>query len=73
METNRGLSVTTQSFEVIESINHFHQHVLGSGKEPHLILDAVKNNPGNFLLQVYAAAFFFMAKLILPQRWQMSI
>ncbi|STY30203.1 Uncharacterised protein [Legionella wadsworthii] len=58
METNRGLSVTTQSFEVIESINHFHQHVLGAGKEPHLILDAVKNYPGNFLLQVYAAAFF---------------
>ncbi|WP_454782038.1 tetratricopeptide repeat protein [Legionella sp. WA2022007384] len=58
METNRGLSVTTQSVQVIESINHFHQQVLGAGKEPHFILDAVKNNPDNLLLQVYTAAFY---------------
>ncbi|MCW8442733.1 tetratricopeptide repeat protein [Fluoribacter gormanii] len=58
METNRGLSVTTRSLLVIESINHFHQQVMGAGNEPHLILDAVKNNPDNLLLQVYAAAFY---------------
>ncbi len=58
METNRGLSVTTQSLQVIESINHFHQQILGAGKEPHFILDAVKNNPDNLLLQAYTAAFY---------------
>ncbi|MBN9225992.1 MULTISPECIES: tetratricopeptide repeat protein [Legionella] len=58
METNRGLTVTTWSLQVVESINHFHQQILGSGKEPHFILDAVKNNPDNLLLQVYTAAFY---------------
>lgn len=58
METNRGLSVTTQSLQVIESINHFHQQVLAAGKEPYFILDAVKTNPDNLLLQVYTAAFY---------------
>lgn len=58
METNRGLSVTTQSLQAIESINHFHQQILGAGKEPHFILDAVKNNPDNLLLQAYTAAFY---------------
>lgn len=42
MDTNRGLSVTTTSLEVIESINHYHQQILGAGKTPHFILDAVK-------------------------------
>ncbi|KTC80491.1 tetratricopeptide repeat protein [Legionella cherrii] len=58
METNRGLAVTTKSLQVIESINHFHHQILGAGKEPHFILDAVKNNPDNLLLQAYAAAFY---------------
>ncbi|WP_392536389.1 tetratricopeptide repeat protein [Legionella sp. 227] len=58
METNRGLAVTTESVQVIESINHFHHQILGAGKEPHFILDAVKNHPDNLLLQVYAAAFY---------------
>ena len=58
METNSGLSVTTQSLQVIESINHFHHQILGAGETPHLILDAVKNNPENLLLQTYAAAFY---------------
>ncbi|MCW8408322.1 tetratricopeptide repeat protein [Legionella sp. PATHC035] len=58
METNRGLAVTTGSLQVIESINHFHHQILGAGKEPHFILDAVKNHPDNLLLQVYAAAFY---------------
>lgn len=58
METNRGLSVTTQSYQVIENINHFHHQILGAGKEPHLILDAVKNNPDNLLLQTYTASFY---------------
>ncbi|HHT0594125.1 TPA: tetratricopeptide repeat protein [Legionella anisa] len=58
METNRGLPVTTQSLQVIESINHFHQQILGAGKEPHNILEAVKTNPDNLLLQVYTAAFY---------------
>ncbi|MCE0724656.1 MULTISPECIES: tetratricopeptide repeat protein [Legionella] len=58
METHRGLSVTTQSLQVIDSINYFHQQVLGAGKEPHNILEAVKINPDNLLLQVYTAALY---------------
>ncbi|KTD06109.1 hypothetical protein Lgra_2886 [Legionella gratiana] len=58
METERGLLVTTESSQVIDIINHFHHQILGAGKEPHLILDAVKNHPNNLLLQVYAASFY---------------
>ncbi|KTD63624.1 hypothetical protein Lsan_1057 [Legionella santicrucis] len=58
METERGLLVSTQLFQVIESINHFHHQILGAGKEPHLILEAVKKYPDNLLLQVYAATFY---------------
>ncbi|KTC90748.1 Uncharacterised protein [Fluoribacter dumoffii] len=62
METNRSLLVTTESLQVIESINHFHQEILGAGREPHFILEAVKNNPENLLLQTYAAAFYLYAQ-----------
>lgn len=58
METNRGLSVTTSSLPVIESINHFHQQILGSGATPELILAAVNDNPDNLLVQTYAAIFY---------------
>ncbi|WP_115708147.1 tetratricopeptide repeat protein [Legionella sainthelensi] len=58
METERGLLVTTQSSQVIESIDHFHHQILAAGKEPHFILEAVKKHPDNLLLQVYAASFY---------------
>ncbi|EEZ93834.1 conserved hypothetical protein [Legionella longbeachae D-4968] len=58
METERGLLVTTQSSQVIESIDHFHHQILAAGKEPHLILEAVTKYPDNLLLQVYAASFY---------------
>jgi dienelactone hydrolase len=58
METNRGLSVTTSSLPVIESINQFHYQIVGAGPTPELILDAVKQHPENLLLQIYAAVFY---------------
>ncbi|VEB37712.1 Uncharacterised protein [Legionella sainthelensi] len=58
METERGLLVTTQASQVIESIDHFHHQILAGGKEPHFILEAVKKHPDNLLLQVYAASFY---------------
>lgn len=58
MKTERGLLVTTQSSQVIESIDHFHHQILAAGKEPHFILEAVKKHPDNLLLQVYAASFY---------------
>jgi hypothetical protein len=58
METSQGLSVTTSSPKVIESINRFHHEMVASGTNPELILEAVKFHPDNLLLQTYAAAFY---------------
>ncbi|KTC78211.1 tetratricopeptide repeat protein [Legionella brunensis] len=62
METLRGLEVTTNSIQVIDKINYFHQQILGSGNNASIILDAVNENPHNLLLQTYAAAFYLYAQ-----------
>ncbi|WED44226.1 tetratricopeptide repeat protein [Legionella cardiaca] len=62
METYRGLKVTTNSDQVIDDINYFHNQILGSGNNAIAILDAVKRNPDNLLLQTYAAAFYLYAQ-----------
>ncbi|WP_431606648.1 tetratricopeptide repeat protein [Legionella maioricensis] len=62
MYTQRGLAVTTDSRDVIDSIDHFHQQVLGSGQSAGNILDAVQRNPSNLLIQIYAAAYYLYAQ-----------
>lgn len=62
METQRGLSVTTNSVQVIKSINDFHDQILGSGNNAIAILDAAREHPENLLLQTYAAAFYLYAQ-----------
>jgi len=62
MDTYRGLSVSTNSLEVIEHINHFHNQILGCGNSGDLILDHVTHHPENILLQLYAAAFYLYAQ-----------
>ncbi|WP_045107479.1 tetratricopeptide repeat protein [Legionella hackeliae] len=62
METQRGLAVTTNSIQVIEGINHFHNQILGSGNDAGAVLEAAKEHPESLLLQIYAAAFYLYAQ-----------
>ncbi len=62
MYTQRGLAVTTDSQDVIDSIDHFHQQVLSSGPSAGNILDAVQRNPSNLLTQTYTAAYYLYAQ-----------
>ncbi|CDZ78310.1 hypothetical protein BN59_02620 [Legionella massiliensis] len=62
METQRGLQVSTNSIEVIQSINHFHHQIVGSGKFAEDILSAAEHHPDNLLIQTYAAAFYLYAQ-----------
>ena len=57
MQNARGLTVSTDSIEVINSIDHFSQQILGSGLAAADILDAAKNHPDSLLIQTYAAVF----------------
>lgn len=57
MQTSRGLAVSTTSLQVINSIEHFSQQILGSGQEAANILVAAQNYPENLLIQCYAAVF----------------
>lgn len=43
MHTQRGLEVTTDSIEAVDSINYFHEQVLSSGQNAIQILDSAKN------------------------------
>ncbi|CEG61011.1 Expressed protein [Legionella micdadei] len=62
MDTQRGLAVTTNSAEVIDCINHFHQQILGYGQSAAEIINAAKQFPDNLLIQIYAAAFYLYAQ-----------
>lgn len=62
METAQGLSVTTNSVEVIESINHYHNQIIGTGPDAVVILEAVQAHPDNLLLQVYSATLYLFAQ-----------
>ncbi|KTD44504.1 tetratricopeptide repeat protein [Legionella quateirensis] len=62
MDTQRGLAVTTQSHEVIDCINSFHQNIVGSGLDAGLITDAAKKHPENVLIQIYAAVYYLYAQ-----------
>lgn len=62
MYTQRGLEVTTDSIEVIDSINYFHEQVLSAGQSAGQILDSAKNHTNNLLIQIYAAAFYLYAQ-----------
>ncbi|BCA94474.1 tetratricopeptide repeat protein 38 family protein [Legionella antarctica] len=62
MTTKRGLAVTTDSHDVIDSIDHFHQQILGSGQSAGNILDAAERNPSSLLTQTYAAAYYLYAQ-----------
>ncbi|STX27502.1 ATP-dependent transcriptional regulator [Legionella beliardensis] len=62
MKTQRDLVVTTDSQQVIDSINHFYDEMLNSGNNAISILQAANNEPDNLLLQTYAAAFYLYAQ-----------
>lgn len=62
METARGLAVSTNSGNVIDAVNHFHEQILASKPEAQRILQAADNYTDNFLLQVYAAIFYLYAQ-----------
>lgn len=62
MQTQQGLDVSTNSIDVINSINHFHQQILSSGQNAGLILDAARDNPDNVLIQTYAAIYYLYAQ-----------
>ncbi|WP_347251815.1 tetratricopeptide repeat protein [Legionella sp.] len=62
MKTQRGLSVTTNSPEAIECINHFHRQILSYGQSAADIINAAQLFPDNLLIQTYAAAFYLYAQ-----------
>jgi hypothetical protein len=62
MYTQRGLAVSTDSCDVIDSIDHFHQQVLASGLSAGNILDAAQRNPSSLLIHIYAAAYYLYAQ-----------
>lgn len=62
MRTKRGLDVTTSSHEVIESIDYFHEQVLGAGVYGGVILDAAQQHPNSLLIQIYAAVYYLYAQ-----------
>jgi len=62
METARGLAVSTNSSDVIDALNHFHEQILGSKPDAQLILQAAATHANNVLLNVYSAAFYLYAQ-----------
>ena len=56
------LAVTTDSTEVIDALNLFHEQLIMSGKEGGKVLDAAKAHPESCLLQCYAAALLLFAQ-----------
>ncbi|WP_419419730.1 tetratricopeptide repeat protein [Legionella sp. D16C41] len=62
MKTQRDLTVTTDSNQVIDVINYFNDQILNSGNNAEVILKAANDYPENLLLQIYAAAFYLYAQ-----------
>ena len=58
----KNLSVTTDSEEVINEINHFTFQLISSGKNADAIINAAVKCPDNLLIQCYAAVFYLYAQ-----------
>jgi pentatricopeptide repeat protein len=62
MKSAQGLEISGSDTGVVDCIDHFHQQILSSGKEPDKILQAAQHFPECTLIQIYSGIVYLYAQ-----------